>query len=115
MSGVPPRLNQSPVFATNEGAKEITLDQGLAHTFISAFACDANGDPLSNYSTLTGKFNVEVLSLNCPVFQKPQTNSINANAPVDISVAGNLLMVKVTPDNIVGATHFRVFTSQNLT
>ena len=115
MSGVPPRLFESSVFAVADGAQEVNLDQSFAHNFVSAYATDANGTPLADYSGVSGKFDVEVLSLNCPVFQKPQNSSIDAKTPTDIGIEGNLLKVKVTPNNVGGATHFKVNTSQNLT
>lgn len=115
MSGVPPRTTKSKVFRVDAGAQEAPLDVGFAHNYVCAYVCDANGDPLASYTGLSGKFDLEVLSQNCPVYQKPQNANIKANEPTDASIEGNLLSVKIVPDNIVGGTYFRIHTSQNLT
>lgn len=84
------------------------------HNFIGVeFFSDAIGTPATPSS---GTYTIQVETTELPdVFQDPANNSVTASSPISVSFAGNPVSIKMTPNTIVGATHFRINLTSNMT
>ena len=79
---------------------EIDVDAGYAHVFIGVRMFDSVGTQIS--VATAGTFTVDVKTLTTELFEAPPTPTIDATAPLTISVAGNVRQVRVVPTGVVG-------------
>lgn len=98
-------------FATNP-TTFVYVQPHFPHTFIGVMPCDASG--VFDAAT-AGTATVTAETYNCPgVQQDVLSGVIDMTLPGDASVAGNLRAVHVAVTGLVGATHYRVSVTQNL-
>ena len=113
------RFGKKVVSATVVVADTIDLvlqgDVGsCTHVFMGVQQFDGP-DPESDTLIVAGAgtYAVTIKTQNTELFEAPPTASIDATAPVTISVAANLSAIKFVPTGITTATHYRVVVTAN--
>lgn len=92
---------------------EIDVDAGYTHCFIGVQMFDSAGAQIP--AATAGTFTIDVKTLSTELFEAPPTPTIDATAPLTISVAGNIRQVRVVPAGVVGndVTTWRVVVTCN--